>query len=295
MQKPQLGLVCITSGSSIRYKMLTRTRYLKLSLEARRETLAVLYKYNLEMLSSALDFCHHKQIKLYRMLSEIFPLSDFEDGVGREVLLELSAQMALVAPKAQQLGVRIIAHPDQFVVLNSENPKVIENSISILENHAFIFNQFGLPQSSWAAINIHGGKGGRSQELVETIRTLSEGVRSRLTLENDERSYGAEEILAVCQQAAVPMTFDAHHHLVKKKLASYEDPSIGELLEAASKTWNPPQWQVTHISNGRDSLHDNKHHDLLQTMPSAYRQAPWIEVEAKGKEIAIEHLQKHWL
>lgn len=275
--------------------MLTRTRYLSLNLQARRETLVALYKHNLEMLLSALDYCHGKQIGLYRMLSEIFPLSDFEDGIGHEVLLEMTAEMALVGPKAQQLGIRVIAHPDQFVVLNSENPKVIENSISILENHAFIFDQFGLPQSSWAALNIHGGKGGRGQELVETIRALSEGVRLRLTLENDERSYGAAEILSVCQRAAVPMTFDAHHHLVKEKLSSYEDSSIGEMLEAAHKTWNPPEWQITHISNGRESLNDNKHHDLVETMPSAYRQAPWIEVEAKSKEIAIEHLQEHWL
>jgi UV DNA damage endonuclease len=30
-------------------------------------------------------------------------------------------------------------------------------------------------------------------------------------------------------------------------------------------------------------------------MPTAFRQAPWIEVEAKGKETAIAQLRRDWL
>jgi len=30
-------------------------------------------------------------------------------------------------------------------------------------------------------------------------------------------------------------------------------------------------------------------------MPSVYREAPWIEIEAKAKEQAIAHLQAEWL
>jgi UV DNA damage endonuclease len=290
-----LGLVCITHSEQIRYKALTRTRYLALDHAAQERTLRLLYQYNLEMLFMALEFCHHSDIALYRMLSEIFPLSDFDDGIGREVLKEMAERMAQVGPTAKRFGIRVIAHPDQFVVLNSEKPQVIENSISILENHAFIFDAFGLPQSTWACLNIHGGKGGRSRELVEEIGRLSDGVRLRLTLENDERAYGAAEILEVCQAAGVPMTFDAHHHLVKEKLDNYEDKSIAEFVALARATWTPPEWQVLHISNGRETLHDNRHHDLVEILPSVYHEAQWIEVEAKSKEVAIAHLQRHWL
>lgn len=30
-------------------------------------------------------------------------------------------------------------------------------------------------------------------------------------------------------------------------------------------------------------------------MPESYRAAPWIEVEAKAKELAIEKLEREWL
>ena len=35
--------------------------------------------------------------------------------------------------------------------------------------------------------------------------------------------------------------------------------------------------------------------DLITEMPNCYYQAPWIEVEAKFKELAIEKLRAEWL
>ena len=34
---------------------------------------------------------------------------------------------------------------------------------------------------------------------------------------------------------------------------------------------------------------------LITEMPSSYARAPWIEVEAKQKELAIEKLRDEWL
>jgi UV DNA damage endonuclease len=67
------------------------------------------------------------------------------------------------------------------------------------------------------------------------------------------------------------------------------------MLSAARETWAVPEWQLVHISNGRDSFNDRNHSDFIASMPAAFRQAPWIEVEAKQKELAIERLQAEWL
>ena len=91
------------------------------------------------------------------------------------------------------------------------------------------------------------------------------------------------------------MVFDAHHHVVHEKLDSYDDPSVGEMLALARETWPVPAWQMVHISNGRESFNDPRHSDLITDMPPAYRAAPWIEVEAKLKEVAIERLRAEWL
>lgn len=202
---PHWGLVCITRDDRVRFRTLTRTRYLNLDKDERLEVLDELYRHNLRVLFGALDFCAEHTLLLYRMSANLFPLADWEDGIGRQVLDSLEPDMASFGPKAEALGIRVVIHPEQFVVLNSERPEVVTNSVKMLEHHAFVFDRFGLPRSSWAAINIHGGKGGRPDELVEAILALPEGVGSRLTLENDERAYGAHEILGVCQRAAVPM------------------------------------------------------------------------------------------
>jgi UV DNA damage endonuclease len=114
-------------------------------------------------------------------------------------------------------------------------------------------------------------------------------------LENDESSYSAAEILNVCRLCRVPMVFDAHHQLVKERLADYDDPSVAEMTDAAAQTWPDPAWALVHISNGLSHLHDRRHSDYITHMPRAFRRSPWIEVEAKAKEQAIEQLRQHWL
>ena len=91
------------------------------------------------------------------------------------------------------------------------------------------------------------------------------------------------------------MVFDAHHHVIHEGLDSYDDPSVAEMVAAARTTWPDPEWQLVHISNGRTAFNDRNHSDLITVMPSSYRNAPWIEVEAKLKEEAIAKLRQEWL
>ena len=291
--RPRLGLVCITVSDAVRYRALTRKRLLQFDRAEQRRVLRELYTDNLSRLNGALDFCTARGIGLYRMTSALFPFAD--DAAGEDVLEEFRERIGETGRRARALGIRLVLHPDQFVVLNSDSPQVIANSVKILLTHARVMDLLEQPRSAWALIEIHGGKGGRAERLVEVTRSLPEGVRSRLAFENDEYIYSAAEILEVCRAARVPMVFDAHHHLVHEKLDSYDHESVGRMLAAARETWPVPEWQLVHISNGRGSFGDRNHSDLIETMPAAFRDAPWIEVEAKQKELAIEKLQREWL
>ncbi len=291
--RPHLGLVCITTSDAVRYRALTRKRLLQFESHEQERLLRQLYADNLARLNAALDFCTARGLRLYRMTSSLFPFAD--DEVGGHVLEEFRGELSATGERAKQAGLRLVLHPDQFVVLNSDSPQTVANSIRILETHARVMDLLGLPRSPWALIEIHGGKGGRSERLVETVRELPENIRSRIAFENDEYIYSAAEILDICRAANVPMVFDAHHHLVHEKLDSYDDESVARMLRAARETWPVPEWQLVHISNGRESFNDRHHSDLITRMPAAYRNAPWIEVEAKHKELAIEKLRAEWL
>lgn len=285
--KPRYGLVCQTFSDEIRFRTVTRKRMLSLAPEQQKETIRELYRSNLQKLVQAFDYCRRRGIGLFRISSNLLPFMDHELGHD---LMRREFAPALQAVGEQAGDLRLVIHPDQFTVLNSDSPEVICNSIAFLAAQAELLDLLGQPRSAWAPLEIHGGKSDRSQRLVEVIGDLPEGIRSRLILENDEKCYSSQQILEICRATGVPMVFDAHHHIVREKLDSYDHPSVAEVLAAARATWPDPDWQMVHISNGRDHFQDMAHSDLIQVMPACYRQAPWIEVEAKHKELAIQGL-----
>lgn len=286
---PQLGLVCITHSDEVRYRTITRTRLQQLEPEQQRPRLESLYRENLARLNTAIDYCQREQISLYRMPSSLFPF--FDEEVGRSAMTPLAEEVAATGARALASSTRLVMHPEQFVVLNSDSEKVVDNSVKVLQMHADIMDLLQQPRSPWALLEIHGGKAGRGRELVQAIARLPEAIRCRLGLENDEYAYGASDIHAICMEAGVPMIFDAHHHVVHEGLSSYEDPSIVEMLGKARQTWATPEHQLVHISNGRTAFADRSHADLIEVMPSAFSGAPWIEIEAKHKEVAIRRLR----
>ena len=290
---PQYGLVCITFSNECRYRTTTRAAYLALPDDAARQAvLERIYWENINRFHAALSFCDRHDIRLYRVTSTLFPMSD--EPIGDAVLRGYAALLSSIGRRAKRLQIRVVIHPDQFVVLSSDSPKVVQTSITILEKHALAFDLMGLPQSPWSLMNVHGGKAGRSAELVAAIKDLPKYVRSRLTLENDEYSFGAAEILDVCQQTGVPFLFDCHHHVIKEQLDDYDHPSVAKYTKLAAKTWPKPEWQVVHVSNGDSAFLDRYHSQHITMIPKAFRSVPWIEVEARGKELAIAGLRATW-
>jgi len=292
-KQPELGLVCITTSDAVRFRTVTRKRLLQLTEIEQEKVLRELYVDNLKRLDKAIDFCYANGIKLYRMTSALFPFADTD--LGEAVLHSMTEELQKTGDRAISLNIRLVLHPDQFVVLSSDKLSVVENSIKILATHALILDMLGQPRSPWALMNIHGGKGDRTSQLKSVIRDLPESIRSRLTFENDEYAYSSSELLEVCLDTGVAMVFDAHHHVIHEHLETYDDPSVAEMLAAARTTWSVPEWQLVHISNGREFFADPRHSDLITEMPNCYYQAPWIEVEAKFKELAIEKLRAEWL
>ena len=291
--KNKLGLVCITQSEEVRYKTVTRKIFLSLDEAARTEKLRSLYAENISRLQKAVEFCLVKKIGLYRMTSALFPFSD--EPFGAAILEEFTGDLAALGTLALNKKLRLVLHPDQFVVLSSDSETVVENSLKILRMHARTMDLLKQPRSEWAAINIHGGKSGRIDQLVSVIEKLPEEIYSRLTFENDEYAYSSAEILEVCRRDRVPKVFDAHHHICHENLTDYNHPSVAEAFWSARETWSNPENQMVHISNGRERFSDRAHSDLIFAMPDVFRFAPWIEIEAKHKELAIDKLQSEWL
>ena len=65
---------------------------------------------------------------------------------------------------AETFAIRLVMHPDQYVVLSSDSDSVIGNSIKILTAQGRLLDALDQPRSPWAAMQLHGGKAGPCAE-----------------------------------------------------------------------------------------------------------------------------------
>lgn len=279
-----LGLCCL--ADSISFRTITLKKYSSLSDREKVIVLEEIYSANIYMLNYAIQWCYDNQIMMYRMSSDMFPLSDY-CSIAFEIFNEFKQELAEVGKLANNLKVRLLMHPSQFVVLNSDNTETINKSIHNLKLHALLMNYLKQPKSHKALLNIHGGKRDKLELLIKTINNLDSDIKSRLTLENDEDYYDVPDLYYVFEHTGVPIVFDFHHYLVKHKLKSYDSGYMEEALETALSTWSDSKFITTHISNGTKELHDRRHSDYIHIFPSFLTEVPYCEVEARQKEKAI--------
>lgn len=211
------------------------------------------YKNNLDNIKSKLPFIISLGVKSFRISSNILPLIDRvpdEVRYSTEVLNSLAELGKVILEN----NIRFTVHPDQFCVISSKNPEVIKNSFQILEHHAWIFDQLGLPQNNYYAINIHAGVKDQFAVVVDSINKLPNNVRSRLTLENEELAYNVEELYNIYKETGISIVFDSHHHSFNPGKLDGKDA-----MELAISTWK--EKPLTHLSNTEPGLENAKFQD----------------------------------
>lgn len=234
-------------------------------------------------------------IKSFRLSSSLFPLYEFNQAVIHEDIA-LSAKLKTLGNLFTNAGIRVTTHPGQFCIINSDSDSVIQNSIRELEYHAWIFDRMGLSQTQYNAINIHGGKRGNDKKLIETINKLPHNVRSRLTLENDERCFSVAQLNEVSKETGVPIVFDSHHH--QFNLDGLDAHDACHLAIDSWKRLKTNLKPLQHLSNtepGNEngSFSDRrKHSNYIHGIPKCQLELALlnsidIDVEAKMKNLAV--------
>ena len=183
---------------------------------------------------------------------------------------------------AKSAGLRTVFHPDQFVVLNSPRPDVVDQSIAELEYQAEVARWIGAD-----VVNIHGGGAyGDKQTALRTFAKnfarLSKEARRLVTLENDDRVFTPADLLPFCREHGIPFVYDVHHHRCTPDGMTEE-----EATRQALTTWNrEPLFHISSPLEGWSGPKPYRHHDYINV-----RDFPkfWlgldvtVEVEAKGE------------
>ncbi|UCG35280.1 MAG: UV DNA damage repair endonuclease UvsE [Candidatus Omnitrophota bacterium] len=130
---------------------------------------------------------------------------------------------------------RISMHPDQFVIINSPDKKVLARSIKELSYHAAILGAIGLDASAKIQLHVGGKYLDKEKSLksfIERYQKLSPSIKKRLVIENDDKIYNVADCLRVHRQTRVPILFDVFHHSINPS-----NLNLTKILQKIKKTW----------------------------------------------------------
>ncbi len=293
----RLGLCCIFRNQPVRFRQTTATQLVKVARKQQLAKPSQICLENLENISIALQWLKKNDLFSFRILSPLFPRMTHPD-VGYTIA-DLPDQDFII-DKCDKINtfrksnnIRLSLHPDQFNVLSSPHQNVSENTVRELEYQGMLAELIGAE-----VINIHGGGTyGNKKTAIERLKSnfslLSSRVATKLSLENDDRSYSPEDLLPVCRSLDIPFVYDVHHH---RCLA--DGMTIEEATTACCESWTKhnaePYFHISSPRNGWQSSKPQPHADYIN--PADFPQC-WqdltatIDVEAKAKELAVLQLK----
>jgi len=290
----RLGLCCTFRDEPIKFVNTTATAVSKLPRTEALAKISRLCLANADALLAALRYCAANGIGAFRINSQILPLkTHLTLGYGIAELPQaevIVSRFRICGSYAASTDLRLSFHPDQFVVLNSLRPEVVEASLRELEYQAEVAEWVGAD-----VVNIHGGgafgdKAKALDDFARNVERLSQRVRSRLTVENDDKIYTPSDLLPLCRATGIRLVYDVHHHRCLP-----DGLSVGEATDLAFATWT--REPMTHISSPIESWSGPKperHHDFIDIgdFPAEWRgRTMTVEVEAKAKEAAVRKLR----
>ncbi|KAG8893438.1 hypothetical protein FRC01_013592, partial [Tulasnella sp. 417] len=204
---------------------------------------------NIRDLVKLIEWNEKNKIHFMRMSSEIFPFASH--AVYGYDLSFADKELKEAGELAKKYKHRLTMHPGQFTQLGSPKEEVVTASVRELEYQCEIMDRMGLDQDSVMIIHMGGVYGDKVSSLArfkENYTTkLSDSIKARLVLENDELCYNLDDIMPVCGELNIPIVVDYHHDWIYPS----ERP-VAELVPIINKTWKRKGIRVKqHLSEPR--------------------------------------------
>ena len=288
----KLSLCCISNilaEQGIKFRTMTYKSYCSKSKEESQQKLSEIIQNNFYTSRQIIHHCKKSGIQGYRLSSDLTPVLNHPDvNLTLEDLPDfklIQYQINELKKAIKETGIKVSAHPSEYITLTSEDEKAIKNSIRDLESHADIFDRLDLPESYEAPLNIHVRKDGNPDEIssrfFNIFNGLPDNVRKRLVLENNDNANGTWSIKNLhhyyYKTSQIPITFDTLHHSILPDNLTEE-----EAFNLAYETWNTTP--IFHYSEGKNNT--RAHKDMPDNIPPTYKDVYW-DVELKGKDYAI--------
>lgn len=296
---PRLGLVCISerlTHQKISAKTMTRKQFMILGRDRGLQVLSDRILHNSQHILRTLQACLDVGARHYRVSSSIFPLiTDHTLELSYSDLHafdEISNNLKKAGEFARRHDITCSAHPDQFNVLSSYTPQVVEKTIRELDHQATVLDMMGFKADYSTPMCLHLNKtpdfkreniSDYVSRFCANLARCSRGVRHRLVLENEDKAYWNCENLYTHFADRLPLVYDNLHDTCNPSCDSAQ--SISRFRQSWG-VYTP----VFHWSEGIGST--RSHTDYATYLPhvvSSNRDVTW-EVELKAKDNAISHI-----
>jgi UV DNA damage endonuclease len=274
-------------------------------------------RVSLERLGAILDYLDAHDLRMYRMATALAPYASHPDLPAFHTQVgECEEELAAIGARARALGIRLSSHPGQYTVLNSERDDVVAAAVAELEVQGELFAAMGLGPEAAIVVHVGGAAGGveaAADRFAAGYERLSERVRAHLRIENDDRTFGIGDVVAIAERTGAPVIYDALHHRCHDPLGIDDREALG----LAFATWPEGVVPKIHYSSPRLDVGERKrrvgrrvertpalpqlraHADLVDPIGFEYflratsDLGPFdVMVEAKAKDLAVLRLRE---
>lgn len=280
----KIGYACLTEGV---YNTNFKTCTLK---TATKENLLKIIEHNLSTLEEIIDYNIKMDISFFRLSSDIIPFGSSSvnnlpwDRIFKE-------RFQTISKKIKDKGIRISMHPGQYTVLNSTKEMVIERAIEDLEYHDRFLNALEMDKTSKIILHIggvYGDKRSAIDRFEKTYSLLSDGIKDRLIIENDDKSYNIGDVLGIARRNNIPVVYDNLHNALLPFDQSKDD---NHFIKLASETWTSSDGvQKIHYSQSANGKRRGSHSKTidLQVFSEFLKDIPDVDImlEVKDKNIS---------
>ena len=162
--KIRLGYVALPVSIPITAsKTLTLTNYTKLGKKRGEEKRTKIFEENLSNFLEILKYNEANQIHFYRMTSHLVPLLTYPASY-HNIIKKHKKELENIGNYIHKKQMRVDMHPDQYLVLNSNNPKIVDTAISSLTYYTELMNTMKLQTN----IILHIGSGQEGKKHART-------------------------------------------------------------------------------------------------------------------------------
>ena len=196
-------------------------------------------KCNLIHLNQILKYNVRNNLLFFRISSDLIPFAS-HPICKVDWYRMFQSELQQIGYYIKENNIRISMHPDQFVVLNSPNTKILQNSINELKYHCKLLDGMSLDGTAKVQIHVGGVYGNKLEAIERFIKTYNNSMQSvdysikkRLAIENDDHLYSLRDCININKQTGIPIVFDSFHHKCYNNGESLKDA-----LEVAMLTWN---------------------------------------------------------